>query len=123
MDKEYKIIREGLIGLLCVGDRIRRLHRVLGSFNHKTQSHDIYYFVSLDIIKSITPGESIELVLSSGFGTRLPLRNIEVYKDELYAFSLSDISKELNHEEKMRRLIELLEDQNTSYEMPDGIRL
>jgi hypothetical protein len=112
---EYEQIREGLIALICVGDKIHRIYRVRGSYNKYTGVCDIYYKVTDNTITHIPDGRSIGLG-GSQFRTVQPTELIEHYKGELYFWSALDMYQIHTRAQKLSKMVQILESDDTVFE-------
>jgi hypothetical protein len=111
MTREYNEIRRALIALLCVGDKIPRIHKMPGKYHADTNTHDIYYHIKYSTVVEITK-DNIKLRTST---TTHPdaLKWIEAYEGELYFWGEINSFSKPRRENKLKKMIEIIESKDT----------
>jgi hypothetical protein len=113
MTQEYEIIKKGLISLLCVGDKINYIYRGMGIFDAVTKKFTPTYRVMRCLITGIIDDKRITLMTIYDTHSVRLTRMTEVYKGELY---LHDFGQPMDHERRLSKMAEILEDKETVYE-------
>jgi hypothetical protein len=113
MTAEYEIIREGLIALLSVGDKINYLYDGIGFRDDETGKYIPEYRVMRCTITKIIGYGKIAILTTHGPNTIRYTKMIDVYKGELY---LHDIGQPEDRDKRLARLTRMLEAKETVYE-------
>jgi hypothetical protein len=101
MNEEYAIIREALIALLCVGDKINYIH----------YCSDGHYSIRESLIVAI---HKKGIVIQNWAATDeiCSLNAIEHYQGELYIWEEPQVMRD----RKIERMIEIIESDDTDFE-------
>jgi hypothetical protein len=111
--KDYRHIRDGLVALLCVGDKIYRI-RATSGYNHREKTHYRYYVIATSIITEIVNSDVFKIsAYSGGEPTTVEYTHkIDMYNGELYIWeSLTE-----GYEERMKELKYRIESEDTRHE-------
>ncbi|KAA6364462.1 MAG: hypothetical protein EZS28_040011, partial [Streblomastix strix] len=76
-NEEYEQIREGLIGLICVGDKIKVIVNTLGRRYNNIAVYTVVGFYN---------DEKLKMKDALDYTCGLPIKALEVYKGELYSW-------------------------------------
>jgi hypothetical protein len=105
--EEYNAIREGLIALMCVGDRIFYIYHGLGSFNQETQQFDTTIKVKkCTITEIIDDGCAIKMVTESSYTSIQHTNMMDIYKGQLYIWNESKPTDRLARASKIASIME-----------------
>jgi hypothetical protein len=110
---EDKLIREGLLALMCVGDLINVVYSTLG-WDNGNQAAKNYNVVRKCPIKTVKE-ESIEVWLSKQNTRWYRTNYIGAYKGSLYAWDLSHRYDGLTYDERMDQIIEIIKSEDTKF--------
>jgi hypothetical protein len=111
--QDYEI-REALIALLCVGDKIHHLATNQSNYNAVTQLHNHYHLLTTYIITEILPNQKIRVGGKySGFIQTLDM--VDEYKGKLYIWNVQGWYSPNKYELRLSRLAEYLESPYTKY--------
>lgn len=117
MTQEYELIREGLLALLCVGDKIFRIHPITGAFDLKTKEHTRYHTIAEStVIKFDENDNTLQIISNTGFKEWVDKSRIEAYEGRLYAWNFVDRYYETKHEGKVDEMIKIIKSDQTVFE-------
>jgi hypothetical protein len=111
MTLEYKQMREALIALLCVGDKIPRIHKMPGKYHRDTNTHDYYYHIKYSTVVEITEND-INLLTSKTIHLGA-LKWIEAYEGELYFWGEISAFSPPRRDNKIKEMIKIIESKAT----------
>jgi hypothetical protein len=112
-EEEYEMVREGLLALMCIGDKIRGLHRV-------STGREVFFLVDDEYVEGIHDDGTIGLFIPNGFHDIQPLTRFEIHEGIIYSLSASVI---YNVDDRQRRiaLIDIvLRDSKTRFKVDNG---
>jgi hypothetical protein len=107
-EAEYLLVREAMIALMCVGDKITRIRPVKG-YNHRIHDHYTYYVLTIGYISKIINEDVFKVTSLYGDISVQYFKTIDVYKGQLYIWS----SRATNYKERMEELAERIESEDT----------
>jgi hypothetical protein len=102
MNEEYEIVREGLLALLCVGDRINYLLTGIGDI-------DTNYTIAVHFVNTILDDGNLMIRDDLGYSHYLPLKCVEVYKGKLYAMDIPHLVYAFRSPERIERMNNIIE--------------
>jgi hypothetical protein len=109
---EYKLIREGLIALLCVGDRINCIYTMVNGeldlesdelIPCESESHTIRHYTVAEVSDGHTIG-----IKRDNHPYRQPLDNIFAYQGKLYVYN-NPYFRGYSHETTLKKVIYIIE--------------
>lgn len=113
MTDEDKLIREGLLGLMCVGDFIRVVYSTLGWDDGK-QAAKNYNVVRKCLIEEIED-EVIKVCLSKQNFRWHKIKYIGAHEGSLYLWDLPIRFMGLSYDERMNQMIEIIKSEETKF--------
>jgi hypothetical protein len=116
MNEEYKLVKEARIALLCVGDKMYRIHPRLGMFNHQIGRHDTYNLITEETVMTIVDKHTIETVTKSGFVATVYTDEIDMHQGELYIWNVLDRYYRPEHKGDVDKMIEIINSDTTIHE-------
>jgi hypothetical protein len=112
MDESYDLIRDGLIALLCVGDKIFHLYHGLGYYDHKKEKFTTPYKIKQCTIIEVNDS-TIRILTPLGYDSTHSINMIDVYKGQLYIW---DAARPYDYTLRVEKMIELIEADTTVFE-------
>jgi hypothetical protein len=113
-EEEYKMLREGLIALLCVGDKLNRIRPVNG-YNHKDKTHFTYYMITRCTIIDFENEDVIRIsdYHNTGNPSRIEYKSkIDEYNGQLYIWD----TQLTDYYDRRKELTKRIEADETRYE-------
>jgi hypothetical protein len=111
MDEDYELMKEALIALLCVGDRI---YRVYGS--SVGLSRAAVPTIALATVTEIISKTEIVVKRSyTGPGSVENVRSIDVYEGQLYVWNVGTHLYDLPQKERLEKLAEIVKMESTQH--------
>lgn len=111
MTSKYEEMREALIALLCVGDKIKRIHGIPDDYNSKTRSYNHHWEIRSSYVEEITDNDI--KIRTSNTADSNTLKYIEAYKGELYFWGNIDCFPVPKRENKITQIMKIVESKDT----------
>lgn len=116
-EEEYKIIKEGIISLLCVGDKVYYIYRRIENvYNYDSKwTTQVHYVIRECTITHIC--DNIIQIESLQLGTKAPqcfdLEFVEMYDGRLYRYPVLDDKNSL---QRLVDVTNIIESEDTEFE-------
>lgn len=104
MNEEYEQIREGLIGLICVGSKIKVIVSTLSRQ---------YNNIAIYTITGFYNDEKLKVSDELGYDHGLSIKTIEVHEGELYSWEISGKYYHYRSSKRINKMIEIIESKDT----------
>jgi hypothetical protein len=102
--EEYEQIREGLIALICIGDKIKVIVNTLSRR---------YNNIAIYTVAGFYNDEKLMMKDELDYKCGLPIKALEVHKGELYSWEINGKHYPYRSAKRINKMIEIIESKDT----------